>query len=199
MRKRLSLALCIAMLVSSALASPARATTLALMNLRQLTAAATAIVRARCLGSSSDWERGEIWTLTRFQTLERFKGALPVEFTVRLIGGRVGGIESIVSEVPRFWPGEEVVLFLDPTQGGDYAVTAWAEGTFRVRRDRAGRRIVTADSAGQLVYDRATRQFRVEGIHRMLLGAFRQRIRSLVNSKSAPGAGDSAPGGKGQQ
>ena len=186
MRKRIVLSFAIAMLASSA-----GATTLARMNLRQLTAAATAIVRARCLGSFSAWENGEIWTRTRFQTLESFKGTLPAEFTVRLVGGQVGAIESIVSEVPRFSPGEEVVLFLDPTKGGDYAVTAWVEGTFRVRHDRAGRAFITEDSAGQLVYDRATRKFRVEEIRSMRLNEFRKRMRGLVNTKSTPGPGAS--------
>ncbi len=192
MRKRLAFIFALAML-----ASQTGATTLARMNLQRLTAAATAIVRARCLESSSTWEGGEIWTLTSFQTLESFKGALPGDFTVRLIGGQVGGIESIVSEVPRFAPGEEVVLFLDTTTGGDYAVTPWVEGTFRVRRDRAGRRIVTEESARQLVYDRATRKFRVEGIRRMPLGEFRLRIRSLLNGTSTGGPGvPAAPGRK---
>jgi hypothetical protein len=167
------------------LAAQATGTTLARMDLARLTAAATAIARARCLGNSSDWEAGEIWTRTRFQTLETWKGALPAEFTVRLIGGQVGGIESIVSEVPRFQPGEEVVLFLDPSAGGSYGVTAWTEGTFRVRRDRAGHAFVTQASTSEAVYNRATRQFRVEGIQRMALDQFRQRIRDLARSEAS--------------
>ncbi|HVB99403.1 MAG TPA: hypothetical protein VNJ12_08775 [Candidatus Dormibacteraeota bacterium] len=195
MRKRLLFLFAVAML-----ASTSGATTLARMNLEQLGTAATVIVRARCMGSFSDWEGGEIWTLTRFQTLERFKGALPAGFTVRLIGGQVGGIESIVSEVPRFRPGEEVVLFLDPTNGGDYTVTAWVEGTFRVRRDGAGRAFVTEESASQVVYDRATRKFRVEGIRRMPLGQFRQRIQSVVKGNRPAGLpAPSAPARKPRQ
>lgn len=172
------------------LAAQAGGTTLARMNLKRLAAAATAIVRARCVGKRSEWEAGEIWTNTSFEKLEIFKGALPSRFTVRLIGGKVGGIESIVGEVPRFWPGEEVVLFLDPSQDGDYAVTAWVEGTFRVRRDRAGRAFLTEESSGEETYNRTKRQFHVDGIRHMPLDEFRQRIRALT------GAGtDGASGG----
>lgn len=184
-------ALCVWIFAIGILAAPAGATTLARMSLRSLTQASKAIVRARCLGSSSEWEAGEIWTVTRFQALETFKGAPPAQFTVRLIGGEVNGIESIVSEVPRFQPGEEVVLFLQPSHAGSYSVTAWSEGTFRVRRGRAGRAFVTQESAGEAVYDQATRQFRTEGIRKMPLEQFRQRLRALLSSTSG---GSSRPG-----
>jgi hypothetical protein len=163
------------------LAAPLAATTLARMNLRQLATAATAIVRARCVGNASAWDAGEIWTETQFQTLETYKGLIPAQFPVRLIGGKVGGIESIVSDVPRFRPGEEVVLFLSQPRNGSYSLIAWAEGTFRVRRDAAGRAYVTEDSAGEMIYDHKTRQMRIEGIRKMPLGLFRQRIRDLTN------------------
>jgi hypothetical protein len=163
------------------LAAPAGATSLARMNLRRLTAAATAIVRARCVESSSEWQAGEIWTVTRFETLETFKGTLPAQFDVRLLGGKVGGIESIVSDVPRFRSGEEVVLFLEPTAAGSYSVTAWTEGTFRVKRDRSGHRFVTEESAGEEVYNSATRQFHARGIRKMPLREFRRQLHDLVS------------------
>jgi hypothetical protein len=174
------------------LAAPAAATTLARMSLARLTAAATAIVRARCLGASSDWEGGEIWTRTRFRTLETFKGAPPAEFTVRLLGGQVGGIESIVGDVPRFQPGEDMVLFLDPSQGDSFSVTAWIEGTFRVRHNPSGHVFVTQESAGEAVYDRATGLLRQQGIRDMPLDEFRLRIHILV-SGAASGPRRSAP------
>lgn len=173
----------------------ADATTLARMNLRGLTAAAAVIARARCLTNASGWQAGEIWTLTQFETLETFKGALPSQFTVRLIGGEVGGIESIVSDVPRFRPGEEVVLFLEPSAEGSYSVTAWTEGTFRVHRDRSGHAFVTQGSAGEAVYDRAARQFHIVGIHGMPLGEFRQQLRDLIRGSTSRQQHAVGPGG----
>lgn len=195
MRKRWLSALLIALL-----AAPVTATTLARMNFARLTAAATVIVRARCLRSFSDWEGTEIWTRTRFQTLETFKGSPPAEFTVRLIGGKVGGIESIVSDVPRFRPGEQVVLFLNSSAGDSYSVTAWVEGAFRVRHDRSGHALLTQESAGEAVYDRATRQLREGGIRNMPLEEFRQRILNLRSGThlGAPNAAAALGGEEGR-
>ncbi len=194
MLRKAIFALCVA-----ALAATAGATTIARMNLRQLAAASRAVVRARCLGNNSRWEGGEIWTFSRFDTLEAFKGSPPGEFTVQLIGGQAGGIESIVAGVPRFFPGEEVILFLAPAAGGGDSVTAWEEGTFRVTRDAAGHALVTQDMAAEEVYDRAKRRFRNENIRRMPLSAFRRKIRDItgrapVSGPARPGAG--SPGGK---
>jgi len=44
----------------------ASATTLVRMNFEELAQQATAITRARCLGSTSVWRNGEIWTETEF-------------------------------------------------------------------------------------------------------------------------------------
>jgi hypothetical protein len=182
--RKWTLAACIGLLA----ALPAGATTLAPMNLRQLTAAASIVVRAKCLGGASRWQNGEIWTFTRFASLESFKGSPPAEFTVSVLGGRVGAIESVVDGTPRFHAGEEVVLFLEPAPAGGYGITAWIEGTFRVQRDAAGRAWLRQASAGQVVFDRATRGFRMEGIGPMPLAAFRERMRLLLARKPvAPG------------
>ncbi len=166
-----------------ALAAPA-ATTLARMDLGHLAAAAKVIVRAKCLGGESRWEHGEIWTETRFAALEAFKGQPPAEFTTRLLGGRVGAIESLVDAVPRFQAGEEVILFLVPSSGGDYTIAAWKEGTFRVRRGIAGHALVTQDIAAQVLYDRRTREFHASGVRRMPLTAFRTLMRQLAREPS---------------
>lgn len=168
--------------VVALLAAPAAATTLAQMSLSQLTQAARVIVRARFLGGASNWQRGEIWTASRFRVLETFKGRTAAEITVRTIGGRVGGVESLVDGVPHFVHGEEVVLFLDPLPQGGYAITAWTEGTFRVRTVR-GRPYLTQATAAQLVYNPATKKFHTAGVQRMPLAEFRRRMRQLTGEK----------------
>ncbi len=177
-----------AALLLGLLAAGSSATTLVRMSLADLARAAQTIVRARCLGSESRWESGEIWTFTRFEPLETLKGAAPGPFVVRLIGGRIGNLASEVDGVPRFRPGEEAILFLEPTRTGDLSVTAWSEGSFRVQRDpRSGRAFVTEDSAATGVFDPATRRFAPAGIACMPLERFERRLRRILEAgRGAP-------------
>ncbi|HXX43580.1 MAG TPA: hypothetical protein VEJ38_02545 [Candidatus Acidoferrales bacterium] len=167
----------------AAMAASASATTLLHMPVAKMTEIAKVILRARCDGNSTSWDAGEIWTFATFDAQEIWKGSLPERFNVRLLGGRLGNITSSVSGVPRFSPGEDVVLFLEPTPRGDFSIIAWEEGTFRVRRDpRSAEPLVTQDTAAFGTFDPPTRQFRTEGIVRMPLSAFRARVVQLVGS-----------------
>jgi hypothetical protein len=160
---------------------PARATTLERLSLDQLAQTADAVARVRCASVESRWENGSIWTISTFQTLETFKGLLPAQVTVRVPGGRVGHLTETVGGTPRFSPGAEAVVFLERSPIGGFSVTAWVEGTFRIGRDpRTGEKSVTQDSAAYPVFDPATRSFHFEGIHRMPLAEFRQRVVAAV-------------------
>lgn len=163
-------------------AASARATTLARLTIEQMTAAAAVVARARCVASDARWDAGELWTHTTFEVIEVWKGQAPQTIAVRLIGGRAGNIISSVPEAPRFQPGEEVVLFLEPAPAGEFTVTSWAQGTFRICRDPlSGAERVTQDSAGLPVFDPATRQFRAGGMRGALLETLRARV------EAAPG------------
>jgi hypothetical protein len=165
-------------LVAAALA---QATTLERLSLGELVAASNAVARVRCLGRESRWEGGEIWTFTSFEVFETMKGAVPRLITVRLPGGKVGHLVSKVDGVPRFQPGEEAFLFLERTRAGDFAVTTWVQGTFRIHRNaHTGRESVTQDSSAFAVFDPATRQFRPVGIRKLALETFRRHLAEAV-------------------
>jgi hypothetical protein len=164
-----------------ACAPHAQATTLQRMTLEELTATAPYVVRVRCLAAESRFEEGEIWTLTTFEVLETMKGAIPRRITVRLLGGRAGNLVSTVDGVPRFQPGEELFLFLEPASPSAYSVTSWAQGTFRIRRDPAtGAEFVTQDTSGLAMFDPATKQFHPGGVRNLPVEEFRQRIRTAL-------------------
>ena len=164
-----------------ALALTAQATTLVRMDLQELAAAASLVARVRCVSSESRWDGEEIWTFTTFDVLETLKGSAPEQITVRLIGGRVGHLISTVDGVPRFRPGEEAVLFLEPTRAGELSVTGWVQGTFRIQRDlHTGRESVTQDTSGLAVFDPATRQFRPGGVRNLPLEEFKQRVAAAL-------------------
>ncbi|HLQ76141.1 MAG TPA: hypothetical protein VK210_02240 [Terriglobia bacterium] len=171
-------------------ATSIHATTLARLSLDQLAAAADATARVRCSSAQSRWENGQIWTVTSFDVLETMKGTLPARITVRLPGGRVGHFTAIVDGTPKFNAAEEVVVFLEripgglkvePAPGGGFSVAAWVEGTFRIRRDpRTGIETVTQDSSNFAVFDTATRTFHTEGIRRMPMQQFRERVATAL-------------------
>lgn len=170
-------------LAAAVFGSGARATTLERMTLEKLTQSAQAIVRAKCLDNSTAWDAGEIWTSTSFEVQEVWKGSLPDRITVRLLGGRVRNVTSTVTGVPRFRPGEEVVLFLEPSPGGDFSVVSWQQGSFRIRRDAyLGVETVTQDTASFATFDPATRRFQATGIRRAPLDGFRARVDAALRA-----------------
>ncbi len=185
MRRRIVFLLLALILVP---AQAVRATTLARMSIEQMTAAASTVAKVRCLGNGPRWERGEIWTITTFEVLEIWKGQAPPQISVRLLGGRIGNLASTVPGVPRFRPGEEAVLFLEPARAGGLTVTSWAQGTFRIRRDpRTGEERATEDTAAWAVFDPATREFRTSGLRNLALGALRERVdAALEKERSEP-------------
>lgn len=178
MRKRNPLLATILALVAAAAAG---ATTLVRMDLDELAAAAPLIVRVRCVENEARADGNEIWTFTRFEVVEALKGTAPREVTVRLLGGRVGHVTARVDGVPRFAPGEETYLFLEPTRSADLSVTGWVQGTFRIQRDPpSGSETVTQDTSSVTVFDPATRQFSAGSIRKMPVAQFREQVRHAI-------------------
>jgi hypothetical protein len=167
------------------LAVAANATTLSRLKLEDLAQESTAVARLRCLGATSQWEQGEIWTETRFEVVQREKGALPGIVTVRLMGGHVGHLHSHVDEVPAFRPGEEVYLFLWAREGEPYRVMGWSQGTFRIARNpQSGLELVTQDSASSAVFDPQARAFRRGGIRNLPVSIFREKIHKALRQEN---------------
>ncbi|HXN64734.1 MAG TPA: hypothetical protein VN862_05320 [Candidatus Acidoferrales bacterium] len=158
------------------------ATTLMRMELPALAKSAELIVRARFIAGGTRWEYGAIWTFANFAVLETLKGSPPATILVRLPGGRGGHFEIRVEGVPHFKPGDETILFLERTSAGDYGITSWTQGTFRVSRNKNGTDArVTQESANSPVFDPRTRQFASVGIRNLTLEEFRMQIRAALD------------------
>lgn len=157
-------------------------TTFARLRFDELAQQSSAVARLRCLGSEFHWERGELWTETRFEVLERDKGLLSGIVTVRTIGGISGHLHSHVDGVPVFRSGEEVYLFLWERPGEPYRVLGWAQGTFRIAR-HAGTETVTQDSALAPIFDPRTKTFRHGGIRNLPLGIFQLKLRKALEQR----------------
>jgi hypothetical protein len=169
----------------AALGATATATTLARMSVAQMSRAAQVIVRAQCEANSTGWDAGEIWTFTTFRVEEVWRGDAPAQISVRLLGGRAGNLTSSVAGIPRFRPGEEVVLFLERTQRGDFSIVSWEQGTFRIRRDiGTGGESATQDTAALATFDPATRRFEAGGIVRMPVDFLHAQVDAALSSAS---------------
>ena len=161
------------------------ATTLVRLRFQELAQQSTAIARLRCIASENRWERGELWTETRFEVIEVQKGLLSRLVTVRTLGGHDGHLRSHVDGVPAFTVGEEVYLFLWGQPGQPYRVVGWSQGTFRVARDGlTGMENVTQDSAAASVFDPQTRRFRRGGIRNLPVPVFQLRLRKALEEKN---------------
>jgi hypothetical protein len=164
------------------------ATTLERMSVAKMTQRAQLVVHAQCVANSVAWDGGEIWTFTTFEVEDSWKGAPTAavrQVTVRLLGGSVGNLTSTVSGLPRFRPGEELFLFLQPTARGDFSIVSWVQGTFRIRRDtRSGAEIVVQDTVAFDTYDPATRQFDAAGIRNLSVATLRLRVQSALAAQS---------------
>ena len=166
------------------LAVAASATTLSRLKLEDLAQESTAVARLRCLGATSQWDKGEIWTQTRFEVLQTEKGALPGIVTVRLLGGHVGHVHSHVDEVPAFRTGEEVYLFLWTREGEPYQVLGWSQGTFRIARNpQSGLEMVTQDSASVAIFDPQAHAFRRGGIRNLPVAIFREKLHKALRQE----------------
>ncbi|MFZ0410747.1 MAG: hypothetical protein WAL51_04475 [Candidatus Acidiferrales bacterium] len=169
------------------------------MTIESMTRKASVVVRGRCVANTAAWDRGEIWTVTTFAVEETWKGASAgaardvdeaenaavsgsqAEIRVRLLGGRVGNLTSTVAAVPRFRAGEDVVLFLEPAAHGNFSVTSWAQGTFRLRRDaRTGETRATQDTASTETFDATTRKFAATGERDVSLTVLRARVQAAA-------------------
>ena len=167
------------------LAVAANSTTLSRLRFEELVNQATAVARLRCLGAESRWEKGEIWTETRFEIVELNKGLLPSVMSVRTLGGSIGPLHSRIEGVPAFRPGEEAYVFLWEHEGEPFRILGWSQGTFRIQRDaRTGVETVTQDSATAPVFDPQTRQFRHGGIRNLPVAVFQLKLRKTLEEKT---------------
>ncbi len=170
----------VSLLLVCAVAIQAGATTLVRMDLNTLANSAEVIVRARCVHSETRWESETIWTFADFAVLETFKGAPQQTLRVRLPGGRINHTEVRIEGVPTFTNGEETVLFVEKTSAGDYGVTSWAQGTFRIHREKTGDARLTQDTSHFAVFDSSSRQFSTIGVRNLPLTDFRIQLASAL-------------------
>ncbi len=105
----------------------------------QLTANSTDIVRGTVVSQESAWngDRTFISTTVTIEIADIYKGGLntTTEVTVSTPGGTVGDTNIWVEHAPTFSTGQEVIVFLDQSDG-TYRVTSWEMGKYSVENDQ---------------------------------------------------------------
>jgi hypothetical protein len=163
------------------------ATTLAHMSLAQMARAAENVVRVHCVDTTSRFEQGSIWTISTFEVLEEFKGHTQQTIYVRVPGGRAGHLTMSVEGVPKFQAEDEGVLFLEKTRMGDYLVTAWTQGVFRIRKQARGEATITQDFSAAAFFGNRAGQLRNEKVVNLPLSEFRKQLSQALAESSASG------------
>lgn len=132
-----------------ALAVPALlyGTTVIPMDVEKLASVSTHIVEARAVRTVSQWnaEHTLILTYTSFEVRRTLKGETPPTIMVRQLGGTVDGISQRVAGVRHWRPGDEAVLFLQPSSipDGALVVTGLMQGNFLMRHTPQGQTFVS--------------------------------------------------------
>ena len=182
-----------------ALCALVSATTVIPMSIEQLTSAATHIVRGHVIDTRSAWDdqHSTIYTYTRLQVDEMLKGSNSSVITVKQLGGSAGGYTLHVAGVHPWTNGENVVLFLRPSDehDGTFSVVGLMQGDFRVRRSASGEIIadnglhLSAPTAMSLLgdvhaYSPATKQISGYSGSQLTLNELVARIHTAVGGKN---------------
>jgi hypothetical protein len=147
-------------LLSLALPVMLYATTVIPMGVEKLASVSTHIVEARAVKSVSQWnaEHTLILTYTQFAVTRTLKGQAPGTIMVRQLGGTVDGVSQKVAGVRHWRPGEEAVLFLQPSSipDGALVVTGLMQGNFLMRHTPQGHIFVSNGMPEASEYHAAT-------------------------------------------
>ena len=127
-------------------------TTLQQLSMDQMTQSATAIVRARVVGSSASFTGSAIYTHYRLQVSETWKGQAPAE--VMLPGGIANGYRQSIPGVPTLTAGTEYIFFLwTSSQTGITHLVGMTQGLFYLNPQADGSTLATRPLVGEIMLD----------------------------------------------
>ena len=158
----------------------AGATTIIPMSLERLTASSSHVLEGAPLAAWSQWnaQHNLIYTYTRFQVSNSWKGQAPSVVVVKQPGGTVGNTKEKVYGVRYLRPGEHSVLFLRPSdeRDGTLIITGLVQGNFRVRISQTGQEMVSNGVPEVSSYSLGSGQVSSFSGNRMRLDELRARV-----------------------
>src|SRR6266480_4821591 len=147
MTNRLNIAAGIVCVIAGLFLSTAKATTVIAPTFEEMADRVDLVFVGKVVGSRAEWRSvgtdRVIFTLVEFETAEVLKGNAGVTVTLQFLGGTVGGGTLEVADVPRFNPGERVVLFVEGNGVQFCPIVGVFHGKLGLRKDdKNGRDIV---------------------------------------------------------
>lgn len=139
------------------LPTAAFATTVVAPKFDSLVAQADYVVRAVVKSVTSEWRidgsNRHIMTKVKLDVREVIKGTPPSPLVLEMLGGRIGQDELIVEGAPRFFVGDEDILFVHGNGHQFFPLVAIMYGQFIVSRDTATGLDLIHRSNGSPLYD----------------------------------------------
>lgn len=107
-----------------------------------LVSRADLIFTGHVISQHSEWRntngQRSIVTLVKFGVEEVHKGRAGVTVKLQFLGGSIGAVTLDVSDMPKFTPGERVVLFVEKNSINASPLIGFYHGKFSLRKDAAG-------------------------------------------------------------
>ena len=128
-------------------AVPSGAATLEQMSLDDIIREATAVVRGRAGEAHSVRSGALIFTVTRFEVTEQWKGRQESQIEIWLPGGQVGSLSQTFGGVPRLPAGQDFVAFLWTGPSGRTQIIGLSQGLFSVEKRGSGEVAIRKASA----------------------------------------------------
>lgn len=134
--RRLAIVLFIAVFISS-VATLSHATQVVYKTPKQLGQESALVVQGKVGDVRSFWnaKRTKIFTETRIDIDQSYKGNASASVTLLQLGGVVDNVQVNVHGAVQWQAGEEVLLFLEPYINGTFHVSGFSQGKYRVERD----------------------------------------------------------------
>ena len=119
------------------IASTALATQILYQSPQQLGQQSALVVRGKVVSVDSYWNdtHTKIFTRTRVGVDETYKGVGEPTIDIIQLGGVVDNVRVTVHGALQWTPGEEVLLFVERQDTGNFRVTGFSQGKFRIERD----------------------------------------------------------------
>jgi len=137
----------------AAAVAPLSASTLERLDMDEMIAESTAIIRGKALDSYSAMSGRIVYTVTRVSVLEQWKGLKADQIEVAIPGGTHGDLRQTFSGAPELEPGKEYVLFLWAGTNGITQVIGLSQGLFTVETNEDGLTVVERPSSGAIIFD----------------------------------------------